>query len=255
MSTPMVNPRTALFRRVRRSVTATAGAGPLGAGRSRCAHRLRRGGLLGAAFGHRLGPAMAAAPARRRCPARRSACGGRAWSRARHGSSSGAARLASSTAIGRASVAGVRDRALGDRRRRPRRRPAGCEAPAAGWPPRRPGRRRRWRAARRTPGWGRRIAAITRHTGQTQHSALPVAKPAPERPPPSPRAASETAASAAATSRSASSRAGSGVTRATARPADSTRFLSSVSAVSMIIFSALRLNMPSMPIARSTASV
>jgi len=38
-------------------------------------------------------------------------------------------------------------------------------------------------------------------------------------------------------------------------PIDSTRRLSSLSAVSMIIFSALRLNMPSMPIARSTASV
>jgi hypothetical protein len=105
-------------------------------------------------------------------------------------------------------------------------------------------------------GLGSRIAAIARQTGQTQHSSLPVAKPLRAPRPGSEREATDRAAMAAATSRSASSRTGSVVTpRYFPAPEDSTRRLSSFSAVSMIIFSALRLNIPSMPIARSTESV
>src|SRR5262245_46046657 len=49
------------------------------------------------------------------------------------------------------------------------------------------------------------MVAITRHTGHTQHSGLPVAKFDPRPAAPIPRAASDTAVMAAATRRSASS--------------------------------------------------
>jgi hypothetical protein len=100
------------------------------------------------------------------------------------------------------------------------------------------------------------MVAMTRQTGHTQHSGLPVAMVDPRPAAPIPRAASDTAVMAAATRRSALVPDPVASHGATLPPLSvSTRFLSSFNAVSMMIFSALRLNMPSMPIASSTSSV
>ena len=140
-------------------------------GRGPRAARAGGAGLAGVpASGHggsrrRAGPAGVAArpvcPARVAAPhgvrlLRRTGCSARVAPRRR----TGRCRPAAPAGRPRAGAAGW------SRRRRTR---------AAGWPPRRRSRRRRWPAARRTPDSGRAAPRSTRQTGQTQHSAAPVA--------------------------------------------------------------------------------
>ena len=108
-------------------------------------------------------------------------------------------------------------------------------------------------------GLGSRMAEITRQTGQTQHSGEPVAKPSrvPGRTP----GTSHPAQPAGGQREGGDGRRDQALGLVPHRVAGhagasvSTRFLSAVSAVSMIAFSALRLNMPSIAIASSTESV